>query len=233
MKWIKVYLKLIILILLSVFIYLNYNCKYEKSKIAVLDTGVEKKAIKSKVISRNFTLDNNSNSVHANKVSKIIEYEADIVIYDAKVLNHHGNGRLEDTISALDWAIKNNVDIINMSYGFTKNYPELHRKIKEAHEKGIIIVAANGNDIFGGKEFPASYKETISVGVLNKEGSKSVFNSNDDADVFISVDNKLPNSGENNSMATAYVSNKLTKLCNRNLRNMDKDEILKLINELN
>ncbi|PXA47519.1 peptidase, partial [Staphylococcus pseudintermedius] len=24
-----------------------------------------------------------------------------------------------------------------------------------------------------------------------------------------------------------------TKLCNRNLRNMDKDEILKLINELN
>ncbi len=45
MKWIKVYLKLIILILLSVFIYLNYNCKYEKSKIAVLDTGVEKKAI--------------------------------------------------------------------------------------------------------------------------------------------------------------------------------------------
>lgn len=92
MKWIKVYLKIIILILLSVFIYLNYNCKYEKSKIAVLDTGVEKKAIKSKVISRNFTLDNNSNSVHANKVSKIIEYEADIVIYDAKVLNHHGNG---------------------------------------------------------------------------------------------------------------------------------------------
>lgn len=127
MKWIKVYLKLIILILLSVFIYLNYNCKYEKSKIAVLDTGVEKKAIKSKVISRNFTLDNNSNSVHANKVSKIIEYEADIVIYDAKVLNRHGNGRLEDTISALDWAIKNNVDIINMSYGFTKiilNYIE-------------------------------------------------------------------------------------------------------------
>jgi hypothetical protein len=25
-----------------------------------------------------------------------------------------------------------------MSYGFTKNYPELHKKIKEAHGKGII-----------------------------------------------------------------------------------------------
>ena len=97
---------------------------------------------------------------------------------------------MEDTISALDWAIKHDVDIINMSYGFTKNYPELHKKIKEAHGKGIIIVAANGNDIFGGQEFPAAYNETISVGVLNKEGSKSVFNSNDDADVYISVDKR-------------------------------------------
>ncbi|HCD1741474.1 TPA: S8 family serine peptidase, partial [Staphylococcus aureus] len=176
------------------------------------------------------TLDNYRNSVHANKISKIIEYRADIVIYDAKVLNRYGNGRVEDTISALDWAIKHDVDIINMSYGFTKNYPELHKKIKEAHGKGIIIVAANGNDIFGGQEFPAAYNETISVGVLNKEGSKSVFNSNDDADVYISVDKKVSNNVENTSMATASVSNKLVKVCKRDLKNMDKGEILKLIN---
>ncbi|MDQ7198820.1 S8 family serine peptidase, partial [Staphylococcus aureus] len=192
--------------------------------------GIKKKAINSNVISRDFTFDNYRNSVHANKISKIIEYRADIVIYDAKVLNRYGNGRVEDTISALDWAIKHDVDIINMSYGFTKNYPELHKKIKEAHGKGIIIVAANGNDIFGGQEFPAAYNETISVGVLNKEGSKSVFNSNDDADVYISVDKKVSNNVENTSMATASVSNKLVKVCKRDLKNMDKGEILKLIN---
>lgn len=230
MKLIKIYLILIILILSSIFICLNYNCKKEKTKIAVLDTGIKKKAINSNVISRDFTLDNYRNSVHANKISKIIEYRADIVIYDAKVLNRYGNGRVEDTISALDWAIKHDVDIINMSYGFTKNYPELHKKIKEAHGKGIIIVAANGNDFFGGQEFPAAYNETISVGVLNKEGSKSVFNSNDDADVYISVDKKVSNNVENTSMATASVSNKLVKVCKRDLKNMDKGEILKLIN---
>ncbi|ARJ50966.1 hypothetical protein B5P37_06345 [Staphylococcus lutrae] len=50
MKLIKVYLILIILILSSVFIYLNYNCKHEKTKIAVLDTGFEKKAVNSNLI---------------------------------------------------------------------------------------------------------------------------------------------------------------------------------------
>ena len=72
MKLIKIYLILIILILSSIFICLNYNCKKEKTKIAVLDTGIKKKAINSNVISRDFTLDNYRNSVHANKISKII-----------------------------------------------------------------------------------------------------------------------------------------------------------------
>ncbi len=62
------------------------------------------------------------------------------------------------------------------------------------------------------------------------EGSKSVFNSNDDADVYISVDKKVSNNVENTSMATASVSNKLVKVCKRDLKNMDKGEILKLIN---
>ena len=40
----------------------------------------------------------------------------------------------------LDWAIKHDVDIINMSYGFTKNYPELHKKDKKRLMEKVLLL---------------------------------------------------------------------------------------------
>lgn len=151
------------------------------------------------------------------------------MIYSAKVLDSDGLGTVEDTIAGIDWAIKNNVNIINMSYGFTHDYENLHDKIKEANSKGIIILAANGNDIFGQKEYPASYDETISIGVIKNKNNKSIFNSNDNADLYISLNNESEKRINNTSEATALATNRLIKNYKNAFRNIDKKEVISVI----
>lgn len=213
-------------IILCLIFYLNNE---KILKVAILDTGVNSSSVESEVITKEFVKDSKSDNKHGDDIAKIVESQNNIVIYDAKVLNSDGLGTVEDTIAGIDWAIKNNVNVINMSNGFTHDYEKLHNKIKEAKSKGIIILAANGNDIFGQKEYPASYDETISIGVMKNKNYKSIFNSNDNADLYISLSNKSKRNVNNTSEATALATNRLIKNHNHDLNNLDKKELISLI----
>lgn len=67
-------------------------------------------------------------------------------IMPLKVLNDQGGGKVSDVIRAIDYATRNGADIINLSFvNFT--YSEaLQEAIKRAHDAGVIIVAAAGNE---------------------------------------------------------------------------------------
>jgi len=63
-----------------------------------------------------------------------------------KVLNDKGEGDTNKVIKAIDYAIQNGADIINLSFvgfGFSQ---ALDNAIKRAYDAGIIIVAAAGNE---------------------------------------------------------------------------------------
>jgi len=63
-----------------------------------------------------------------------------------KVLNDSGEGSTDKVIKAIDYAINNGADVINLSFvgfGFSKS---LDAAIRRAYESGIIIVAAAGNE---------------------------------------------------------------------------------------
>ena len=62
-------------------------------------------------------------------------------------INEHGSGQVDDVVAGLNWAYDNKVDVINMSFGFTANYPKLKETIDFITDKNIIIVSAVGNDI--------------------------------------------------------------------------------------
>jgi len=47
-------------------------------------------------------------------------------LYAIKVLDSNGNGYISDIIEGLDWAIKNDMDILNMSFGTTNDSQSLH-----------------------------------------------------------------------------------------------------------
>jgi subtilisin family serine protease len=67
-------------------------------------------------------------------------------IMPLRVLNDKGEGRTSEVIRAIDYAITNGADIINLSFvGF--NYSEaLDEAIRRAYRAGIIIIAAAGNE---------------------------------------------------------------------------------------
>jgi len=66
-------------------------------------------------------------------------------LYSVKVLDQYATGNLLNIISGLDWAIKNRMNIVNMSISYRENSPAVHRAVQKAYQAGIIIVAAAGN----------------------------------------------------------------------------------------
>jgi subtilisin family serine protease len=67
-----------------------------------------------------------------------------------KVLDDKGEGDTRNIIRAIDYAINNSADIINLSFVGEGYSQGLESAIKRAYEAGIIVVAAAGNEQAGG-----------------------------------------------------------------------------------
>ena len=99
--------------------------------------------------------------------------------YAIKVLDNSGSGSYESISAGLRKAIDLNVDIINMSLGAPSEPPAyIHDLIKEAVSKGIVVVAAAGNDSKA-VNYPARYDEVIAVAALDEGGNLATFTSRD------------------------------------------------------
>jgi len=94
-------------------------------------------------------------------------------IYALKVLDRRGSGYLSDIIEALDWAIANKMDVINMSLGTSTNVVSFQEAIERAAAAGIVQVAAAGNS--GPAEntvnYPARYSEVIAVAATDLQNN--------------------------------------------------------------
>ncbi|MFA6995484.1 MAG: S8 family serine peptidase [Patescibacteria group bacterium] len=67
-------------------------------------------------------------------------------IMPLRVLNDRGEGRVSDVVRAIDYAINNGANIINLSF-VSFNYSEaLQEAVSRAHKAGVIVVAAAGNE---------------------------------------------------------------------------------------
>jgi len=96
----------------------------------------------------------------------------------AKVLDDNGSGSLPALISAIEWAVEKGADIISMSLGTIDEVQGLHRHIKEASKKAKLICAAgNEGPDLGTVNHPAKYKETLSVGAIDRRRQVSKFSS--------------------------------------------------------
>ncbi|MCB9026070.1 MAG: S8 family serine peptidase [Bdellovibrionaceae bacterium] len=97
-----------------------------------------------------------------------------IKYYDPKA---PGRNNLMNTVRALKYAIDQGVDIINYSGGGLEPSPAEKKLIEEAHRKGILIVAAAGNeksnsDIHG--YFPADYDFDNIISVTAYDQSENI-----------------------------------------------------------
>jgi len=74
-------------------------------------------------------------------------------IMPLKVLNEKGEGRISNVIRAIDYAINNGADIINLSFVSFDYSQGLQEAIRRAHQAGVIVVAAAGNEQAAGEGY--------------------------------------------------------------------------------
>lgn len=156
----------------------------EPLKIAILDSGINKdhrefdtirfveyNAITGK---EDQVLDDFG---HGTAIAGIIASKGEVIkgivnspiLYDVKVLDKNGEGDIDSVINGINWSIKNKVDIINISFGFTSGDKRLEEVINKAYDEGILIIAASGNTMGLSVDYPANYKNVVSISSIDKE----------------------------------------------------------------
>lgn len=94
-----------------------------------------------------------------------------------KVLAADGSGYDADIAEGIDWAVAHGAKVINMSLGGPGNDPVLGAAVQRAIDKGIVVVAASGNDGNDVPSYPAAYPGVIAVGATNAAGTLTDFSS--------------------------------------------------------
>ncbi|WP_026696027.1 S8 family serine peptidase [Peribacillus kribbensis] len=162
-----------------------------KVKVAVIDTGIDVKhpELKNKVIS-SYNAINPLNpglpDSHGTHVAGIIAGEKNNGIGgyginpNAEILSidifNRGFSTTDFTIvQAIDKAIEQGAKVINMSIGSWSSSTILEEAIQRAVSKGIVIVAAAGNDAMDIPNYPASYEGVISVSSVDSSKKLSYF----------------------------------------------------------
>lgn len=86
-------------------------------------------------------------------------------LISAKVLDENNETTVDRVVAAIDWAIENEADILNMSFGMEQDSEKLHKAVKKAYDSGLLLIASAGND--GKVEYPAAYPEVVAVGSVD------------------------------------------------------------------
>lgn len=97
-------------------------------------------------------------------------------LYAVKVLGP-GGGYLSDIIEGLDWAVANDMDVVNMSYGGPSANRAEQAAIRRAYNAGITLVAAAGNNYGGRVGYPGAYAEVIAVSATTIDNKFAFFSS--------------------------------------------------------
>ncbi len=159
-----------------------------KIKLALIDSGVDYTDDIDVKLRKNFVPGHEEVSIlyedisgHGTSVAGILAAKdngegitginPNLELYSAKVLDEARMAPVSRVVEAIYWAIENDVDIINISFGTTTDSEELYEAIRAAYDAGILIVAAAGNS--GVVEYPAAYGEVIAVGSVDNMGNRS------------------------------------------------------------
>ncbi len=205
----------------------NYSCG-EGVKIAVIDTGVdynhpevsgnfEKNKGYDFVNNNDNPMDRNGHGTHVAGVCVGQEYgiATDSWLYAVRVLDENGSGSESNVIAGIEWALKNDIDVANLSLGSPVASSAFESICYRAYEDGLVIVAAAGNN--GGEYamYPAAFGEpVIAVAAVDRYNNHADF-----SNICITNDVSAPGVGivssylngsyatlDGTSMATPHVS---------------------------
>jgi subtilisin family serine protease len=173
----------------------DYRSSYtgEGVNIAILDTGIDTDHPDLNVMGgvcvlndscTNGYLDDNGHGTHVAGILAALDNDKgilgvapDVNLYSVKAMDSTGSGTTSTILSGVEWAIDNNIDILNMSITTEKDDDALKKIIDQAYSEGLLIVAAAGNNgtSYGEEDtilFPARYTNVIAVGAINNQNNR-------------------------------------------------------------
>lgn len=156
--------------------------------VAIVDTGVdpdhpflEGRVIPTKINTSSSGIRNNSEDDHGHG-TRIAGIIADctldnVYIKPYKVMDKYGNGTVITVAAGINCAVKDGVDVINISIGFEEDSEILRTAIRNAEENDIVVVGAAGNDASETIYYPASYSTVLKVTAITEENIFANFSS--------------------------------------------------------
>ncbi|AVX19934.1 MULTISPECIES: S8 family peptidase [Carboxydocella] len=163
-------------------------------RVGVLDTGIDLQHPDLKVaggiaLTGDSFQDDNGHGTHVAGIiaaqdnsQGVVGIAPGVELFAIKALNSAGSGWYSDIAAGLEWAIKNRLDIVNLSLGGKQNNPLLRYAVKRAARAGILLMAAAGNA--GNEEgkgdtvlYPARYPEVMAVGAIDRQWQRAPFSS--------------------------------------------------------
>lgn len=166
-------------------------------RVGVIDTGIDfnhpdlKANIKGGVNYVNPSAppqDDNGHGTHVSGIISAANNKRGIVglapaasLYAIKVLDKNGLGTLTTLVKGIEWGLRNKMDILNISISGGQKVPSIIAEvIKTAVNKGILIIAAAGNNGHPkGRgdtvEMPGRMARTMAVAALNRHNQRVSF----------------------------------------------------------
>lgn len=163
-------------------------------KVGIIDTGIDYfhedlivKGGSTFVEGTTDYMDDNGHGTHVagtvsalNNSIGVIGVAPEVELYSIKVLDRYGNGSYSDVVAGVEWAVVNNLAIVNMSLGGNTDSRTLQNAIDNAYNSGVLLVASAGNNGFDRKgtiTYPAKYDSVIAVGAVDQQNNRASFSS--------------------------------------------------------
>lgn len=113
---------------------------------------------------------------HGTMVAGVIHLVAPgAMLMSLKAFRSDGTGYTSDIVRAVYWAIQNNANIINMSFNLAAYSTELKNAVNYATLRGVICVAAAGNQGEDILVYPAALPNVIGVASTTNDDQRSSF----------------------------------------------------------
>lgn len=100
-----------------------------------------------------------------------------IRLHSVKVLGADGFGNTSDIAEGIRWVAEQGYDVASLSLGGRGGSAVMRQAVQYAHQKGVILVAAAGNDSCACVEYPAAFEEVIAASATNQADGLAWFSS--------------------------------------------------------